>query len=116
MPSLLSHLHGIGLSSCYLELQGLSYSLGDFKIGRLQELEQGAGQTPRYPICFLTNGGGVTEQQKADELSSWLGVRVRDNQARRHPTLRSRCLPYTCQEPEGPGGVQVQYSTANGGR
>ena len=40
-----------------------------------------AGQTPRYPICFLTNGGGVTEQQKADELSSWLGVQVRENQA-----------------------------------
>lgn len=40
-----------------------------------------AGQTPRHPMCFLTNGGGVTEQQKADELSSWLGVQVKENQA-----------------------------------
>ena len=43
-----------------------------------------AGRTPRYPICFLTNGGGVSEQQKADELSSWLGVQVKENQARTH--------------------------------
>ena len=42
------------------------------------------GCTPRYPICFLTNGGGITEQQKADELSSWLGVQVKENQARTH--------------------------------
>ncbi len=29
----------------------------------------------------MTNGGGVTEQQKADELSSWFGIQVRENQA-----------------------------------
>lgn len=35
-----------------------------------------AGQRALYPVCFLTNGGGVTEQDKADQLASWLGVRV----------------------------------------
>jgi ribonucleotide monophosphatase NagD (HAD superfamily) len=28
------------------------------------------------PTCFITNGGGVTEAKKAEQLSSWLGVRV----------------------------------------
>ena len=42
------------------------------------------GRTPQYPICFLTNGGGVTEQQKADELTSWLGIQVKENQACTH--------------------------------
>ena len=51
------------------------------------------GRTPRFPICFLTNGGGVTEQQKADELSSWLGVQVKENQARTHgPRCRYNIL------------------------
>ena len=35
-----------------------------------------AGQQPRHPVCFLTNGGGVTEAHKAAELSEWLGVSV----------------------------------------
>ena len=39
-----------------------------------------SGQQPRYPVCFLTNGGGVTEAKKAEELSGWLGVAVRGNQ------------------------------------
>lgn len=30
----------------------------------------------------------MTEEQKADELSSWLGVHVKENQA--------RCLPMLC--------------------
>ena len=38
------------------------------------------GATHKYPICFLTNGGGVTEAQKAQQLSNWLGVNVRENQ------------------------------------
>lgn len=33
------------------------------------------------PVCFLTNGGGVTEAAKAKELSSWLDVKVHENQA-----------------------------------
>lgn len=40
----------------------------------------GEGQTPRYPICFLTNGGGNTEAQKATQLSQWLDVSVTADQ------------------------------------
>lgn len=40
------------------------------------------GRTPRYPLAFLTNGGGVTEQYKAHQLSEWLGVHVRESQVR----------------------------------
>ena len=35
-----------------------------------------AGQKPKFPVCFLTNGGGVTEAQKAEQLSDWLDVAV----------------------------------------
>ncbi|KAK9831392.1 hypothetical protein WJX81_000238 [Elliptochloris bilobata] len=42
----------------------------------LSRLYSEDGQRPLYPVCFLTNGGGVTEQAKADQLASWLGVRV----------------------------------------
>ena len=41
-----------------------------------------AGHVTRFPVVFLTNGGGVTEDAKAEELSQWLGVRVRGNQVR----------------------------------
>lgn len=34
------------------------------------------GQKPKFPVCFLTNGGGVTEAQKAEQLSDWLDVAV----------------------------------------
>ena len=40
-----------------------------------------AGKKPKYPVCFLTNGGGVTEQQKAEQLSGWLDVAVGVDQA-----------------------------------
>jgi ribonucleotide monophosphatase NagD (HAD superfamily) len=40
-----------------------------------------AGEKPKLPVCFLTNGGGVTEAQKAEELSGWLDVHVHENQA-----------------------------------
>ncbi|EIE22207.1 HAD-superfamily hydrolase [Coccomyxa subellipsoidea C-169] len=45
----------------------------------LQRLYTRGGE-PCYPICFLTNGGGVTEAEKAQQLSAWLGVNVRNNQ------------------------------------
>ena len=32
-------------------------------------------------MCFLTNGGGVTEEQKAEQLSGWLDVAVGVDQA-----------------------------------
>ena len=35
-----------------------------------------AGQNPRLPVCFLTNGGGVLESEKAKQLSGWLGVNI----------------------------------------
>lgn len=38
------------------------------------------GSRPRYPLCFLTNGGGVTERVKAHQLSEWLGVAVDESQ------------------------------------
>lgn len=35
-----------------------------------------------YPTCFLTNGGGVTEEHKAQQLTNWLGVAVSPQQVR----------------------------------
>ncbi|KAK9914891.1 hypothetical protein WJX75_001967 [Coccomyxa subellipsoidea] len=49
----------------------------DYEVSRLYT---DGGATQKYPICFLTNGGGVTEAQKAQQLSNWLGVNVRENQ------------------------------------
>ena len=43
---------------------------------RISKNQNAAGQQPRYPVCFLTNGGGVTEAHKAAELRDWLGIRV----------------------------------------
>ena len=34
-------------------------------------------------MCFLTNGGGVTEAHKAAELSDWLGVNIGADQVTR---------------------------------
>lgn len=39
-----------------------------------------AGQRPRFPICFLTNGGGVLEATKAEQLSEWLDIHVQPEQ------------------------------------
>ncbi len=33
-----------------------------------------------FPVVFLTNGGGVSEARKAEQLSSWLQVPVSENQ------------------------------------
>ncbi|KAL4440223.1 hypothetical protein ABPG75_003224 [Micractinium tetrahymenae] len=46
----------------------------------LAKLYTSDGSRPRYPICFLTNGGGVTERFKAHQLSEWLGVAVDESQ------------------------------------
>ena len=57
------------------------------------------GTKPKYPVCFLTNGGGVTEAQKAEQLSGWLDVAVGVDQVAQHagqplycPTSKS-CRP-----------------------
>lgn len=47
---------------------------------KILSLIKSAGQAPKHPICFLTNGGGVTESMKAKQLSEWLGIRVQANQ------------------------------------
>lgn len=46
----------------------------------LAKLYEPGGEKPKLPVCFLTNGGGVTEATKAEELSSWLDVQVHENQ------------------------------------
>jgi hypothetical protein len=33
-----------------------------------------------YPVCFMTNGGGMTEAAKALQLSDLLGVAVQERQ------------------------------------
>ncbi|KAF5834329.1 HAD-like domain-containing protein [Dunaliella salina] len=44
----------------------------------------------KYPVCFLTNGGGVTEAQKAAELSDWLNVPASEDQViLSHTPMRS---------------------------
>ena len=49
------------------------------------------GRKPKYPVCFLTNGGGVTEHQKAEQLSGWLDVAVGVDQA----SLIDQVMPAT---------------------
>lgn len=44
------------------------------------QLTHGNGQLWKYPVCFMTNGGGVTEAAKVQQLSEWLGVRVHADQ------------------------------------
>eukprot|EP00877_Chromochloris_zofingiensis_P014983 jgi/Chrzof1/9739/Cz04g14030.t1 len=48
------------------------------------------GNAWQYPVCFITNGGGVTEDTKAAQLSTWLGVPVHGNQViLSHTPMRS---------------------------
>lgn len=49
------------------------------------------GSQPRYPVAFLTNGGGVTERVKAHQLSEWLGVHVDESQASGYITVDCLC-------------------------
>ena len=35
---------------------------------------------PKFPVVFLTNGGGVPEATKAQQLTDWLGVNVQPSQ------------------------------------
>lgn len=79
----------------------------------LAKLYTNGGAQPLYPVCFLTNGGGVTERVKAHQLSEWLGVAVDESQAgraqppsapsclRRHP-LRLRSARQTARCGEAP--------------
>jgi hypothetical protein len=52
------------------------------------------GEQPRWPLAFLTNGGGVTEARKAEQLTEWLGVRVTAEQVSASlPAVSSGCNP-----------------------
>lgn len=46
----------------------------------LQTMYDCTKQYPRLPLAFLTNGGGVTEESKAVQLSKRLGVRITADQ------------------------------------
>jgi len=39
-------------------------------------------ETLKHPVCFLTNGGGVTEGQKARQLTELLGVKITEQQVK----------------------------------
>lgn len=46
----------------------------------MEYLYQPDGQNPRVPLAFLTNGGGMTEEKKAKQLSGWLDVKITGDQ------------------------------------
>lgn len=48
------------------------------------------GNAWQYPVCFITNGGGVTEDTKAAQLSTWLGVPVHGNQVLPGPAAATK--------------------------
>ena len=43
------------------------------------------GQRFKYPVAFLTNSGGYTEDRKADQLTDWLGVPITASQVSQLP-------------------------------
>lgn len=45
----------------------------------VRQLTDGSGRW-RYPVMFMTNGGGVPEAEKAAQLSGWLGAHVAEEQ------------------------------------
>ena len=49
-------------------------------IRALQQLYTPNRQLARLPVAFLTNGGGVTERRKAEQLSDWLDINVSPQQ------------------------------------
>ncbi|GIL56053.1 hypothetical protein Vafri_11504 [Volvox africanus] len=53
----------------------------------------------RYPAVFMTNGGGVCEMRKAQELSAWLGVRVTREQVILSHTPMRDLVPELAQRP-----------------
>ena len=69
-----------------------SSSLCDFP-GQLLLGRWPAGSEPKYPVCFLTNGGGMTEAQKAEQLSSWLDVSVTEDQVSLFHSVKPHSLP-----------------------
>ncbi|GFR50889.1 hypothetical protein Agub_g13180 [Astrephomene gubernaculifera] len=53
----------------------------------------------RYPVVFMTNGGGVTEGRKAEQLSNWLGVPVAPEQVILAHTPMRDLVPELAQRP-----------------
>ena len=68
-------------------------------------------------MCFLTNGGGVTEAQKAEQLSKWLDVSVGEDQvwpqlsvqscALLSVRVSSACMPALLLFVQGSPGLHV---------
>lgn len=65
----------------------------------IKRLYQRDGKAPRVPVAFLTNGGGMTERQKASELSDWLDVPVTPNQVVLSHTPFRQLTEYYAKEP-----------------
>lgn len=57
------------------------------------------GGTWRYPVCFLTNGGGVCESHKAEQLASWLHVPVEASQVILSHTPMRQLVPELGSQP-----------------
>ncbi|GLI61622.1 hypothetical protein VaNZ11_004040 [Volvox africanus] len=53
----------------------------------------------RYPVVFMTNGGGVCEERKAQDLTTWLGVRVTREQVILSHTPMLDLVPELAQRP-----------------
>ncbi|EFJ47060.1 hypothetical protein VOLCADRAFT_92466 [Volvox carteri f. nagariensis] len=53
----------------------------------------------RHPVVFMTNGGGVCEARKAQQLSGWLGVDVRPEQVILSHTPMRDLVPELAQQP-----------------
>mmetsp|Transcript_27531 Transcript_27531/g.74478 ORF Transcript_27531/g.74478 Transcript_27531/m.74478 type:complete len:405 (+) Transcript_27531:147-1361(+) len=53
----------------------------------------------KFPVCFLTNGGGVTEAQKAAEISNWLNVPASEDQVILSHTPMRSLVPALQQQP-----------------
>ncbi|KAI8467209.1 MAG: HAD-superfamily hydrolase [Monoraphidium minutum] len=58
-----------------------------------------SGGAWRAPVVFLTNGGGVSEARKAQELTGWLGVPVAEGQVVLSHTPFRRLAPRLGQHP-----------------
>eukprot|EP00198_Chlamydomonas_reinhardtii_P000554 XP_001689889.1 predicted protein [Chlamydomonas reinhardtii] len=53
----------------------------------------------RYPVVFMTNGGGVCEERKAAQLSGWLGIRVAPSQVILSHTPMRDLVPQLAEAP-----------------
>ncbi len=69
----------------FQRLRPLFFDLDEGKVLYSMQAQQAdtacvAQDRPQFPVCFMTNGGGVTEAEKAEQLSEWLNVTVHADQ------------------------------------